>query len=101
VTAPRPAPDTELSERLAAALYKIDYPGGEWADDQWAVGVPYRRTADALLPVVQAIAAEKAAEAIRDAADDVMEQHGTASLAAKRLYARAAALRTDTETRKP
>lgn len=39
------------------------------------------------------VRADAAAEELEAAASEVMEQHGTASLAAKRLRARAAALR--------
>lgn len=47
---------------------------------------------DELLPVVERLQRAAVAEALREAAADVMREHGTASLAAKLLRARAIAV---------
>jgi hypothetical protein len=98
VTAPRPAPDTELTERLAQVLAaRLGWHGV-------VRGEPARDVAAALLPVVQQYADERAAEALEAAADDE-ERRVTGfagwllSFPIRRLRARAAALRTDTDVR--
>jgi hypothetical protein len=63
VTAPRPAPDTELAERLAAALLRARYWSSQWMPERDGV----TGLADALLPVVQQYADERVAEALEAA----------------------------------
>jgi hypothetical protein len=76
----RDTPDADVRQQLAEAL-----PPG-------CRGLVY-----ALLPVVDRIARQRAAEELRAAAEESERQHGTASLAAKRHRARAAAVRARTE----
>jgi hypothetical protein len=108
VTAPRPAPDTDLTERLAHVL----------AARLGCHGVvvrsgPARDAALALLPVVQRYADERAAEALEAAAQSAEDAafRSTARafggapfpalVTAAELRVRAAALRTDTDRSKP
>jgi hypothetical protein len=104
-----PAPEVELTERLAAALPESLGPVGLRHRAVPQLDVPGEVTGygevllAALLPVVQAYADERAAEALEAAADDE-ERRVTGfagwflSFLITRLRARAAALRTDTET---
>jgi hypothetical protein len=107
-----PAPDTELTERLAAALLRARYWSSQWMPERDGV----EGLAHALLPVVQAYAAEKAAEALNQTADAwqwgawadtprhadrVADRIGAAQYVTDWLRARAQALRTDTDDAQP
>jgi hypothetical protein len=95
-----PVPDTVLRERLAAVLHDW-HTRAHSGHEEWEC----RGLADALLPVVQQYAAEKAAEALLRLRRDIRGNEDAATDAAlegldftlRVLAARAAALRTDTD----
>jgi hypothetical protein len=110
VTAARPAPDTELTERLAEHAWGVLVAA-------MRMGVPdlsvvAHAIAGNLRPVVQEYADQRAADELEAAADDPDLAHVVEVLvsghrlphrvvAAADLYNRAAALRTDTDRSKP
>jgi len=78
--------DDEMRTLLAQALWRSDT-GGESPPLQQASSSAHRayiRAATDLLPTVRSIAAAE----LREAASEVMREHGTASLAAKRIRTR-------------
>jgi hypothetical protein len=79
-----------ITHELAQVLYRAH------ADEPHAASRALEDAA-ALTATVERIARQHAADELDVAADEVMRQHGTASIAAKRHRARAAALRARTD----